>query len=230
MAKSTKLGNFGPFKHMLDREHHKSMAEIKRLRFLGLNSNNLSGRVSPRLAALPCIGALYLYGNNFTGELEFSESFYRRMGRRFGAWNNPKLCYRAEVNSTGHVPYGVKSSSKSCLYLHEFEVGGKNGWEIPKSRMTNKCITNGHQITGSRSMTLSISTTPKTRAGGDQGRWGSGHCERGQKMINQSVEPASPPQSADQNEQKNDAAVAMATISSATLMSCIMSFVGALFF
>ncbi|PQQ18273.1 mavicyanin [Prunus yedoensis var. nudiflora] len=86
---------------------------------------------------------------------------------------------------------------------------------------------------------------PKTRAGGDQGRvrkmhsahpiffsnmWGSGHCERGQKMINQSVEPASPPQSADQNEQKNDAAVAMATISSATLMSCIMSFVGALFF
>ncbi|BBH04075.1 RNI-like superfamily protein [Prunus dulcis] len=88
---------------------HKSMAEMKRLRFLGLNSNNLSGRVSPRLAALPCIGALYLYGNNFTGELEFSESFYRRMGRRFGAWNNPKLCYRAEVNSTGHVPYGVKS-------------------------------------------------------------------------------------------------------------------------
>lgn len=88
---------------------HKSMAEMKRLRFLGLNSNNLSGRVSPRLAALPCIGALYLYGNNFTGELEFSESFYRRMGRRFGAWNNPKLCYRAEGNSTGHVPYGVKS-------------------------------------------------------------------------------------------------------------------------
>ncbi|XP_008244053.1 PREDICTED: mavicyanin-like [Prunus mume] len=58
----------------------------------------------------------------------------------------------------------------------------------------------------------------------------SGHCERGQKMIIKVLEPASPPQSADQNEQKNDAAVAMATISSATLISCIMSFVGVLFF
>ncbi|CAL2264682.1 unnamed protein product [Prunus armeniaca] len=54
----------------------------------------------------------------------------------------------------------------------------------------------------------------------------SGHCERGQKMIIKVLEPASPPQSADQNEQKNDAAVAMAAITSATLMSCIMSFVG----
>ncbi|ONI19162.1 hypothetical protein PRUPE_3G262600 [Prunus persica] len=58
----------------------------------------------------------------------------------------------------------------------------------------------------------------------------SGHCERGQKMIIKVLEPASPPQSADQNEQKNDAAVAMAAITSATLMSCIMSFVGVLFF
>ncbi|CAL2250124.1 unnamed protein product [Prunus armeniaca] len=51
----------------------------------------------------------------------------------------------------------------------------------------------------------------------------SGHCERGQKMIIKVLEPASPPQSADQNEQKYDAAVAMAAITSATLMSCIMS-------
>ncbi|KAI5340871.1 hypothetical protein L3X38_020145 [Prunus dulcis] len=58
----------------------------------------------------------------------------------------------------------------------------------------------------------------------------SGHCERGQKII-KVLEPASPPQSADQNEQKNHAtAVAMAAISSATLMSYIMSFVGVLFF
>ncbi|ONI17964.1 hypothetical protein PRUPE_3G188300 [Prunus persica] len=47
----------------------------------------------------------------------------------------------------------------------------------------------------------------------------SGHCERGQKMIIKVLEPASPPQSADQNEQKNDAAIAMAAITSATLMS-----------
>ncbi|XP_040367802.1 piriformospora indica-insensitive protein 2 [Rosa chinensis] len=86
----------------------KSLAEMKRLRFLGLNNNNLSGRISPMLESLPCIGALYLYGNNFTGEVKFSEGFYWKMGRRFGAWNNPNLCYRAESSSPQYVPYGVK--------------------------------------------------------------------------------------------------------------------------
>ncbi|KAL6281530.1 hypothetical protein ACE6H2_018411 [Prunus campanulata] len=230
---------------------HKSMAEMKRLRFLRLNSNNLSGRVSPRLAALPCIGALYLYGNNFTGELEFSESFYRRMGRRFGAWNNPKLCYRAEVNSTGHVPYGVKS------------FGGKNGWEVPKSKndqqMYNQWASDNRfkvddtlhfNYTKDSVLVVTKDEYEKCHSAhpiffSNNGvtvftldRPGlfyfisgvSGHCERGQKMIIKVLEPASPPQSADQNEQKNDAAVAMATISTATLMSCIMSFVGVLFF
>ncbi|CAL9014336.1 unnamed protein product [Prunus brigantina] len=41
-------------------------------------------------------------------------------------------------------------------------------------------------------------------------------------MIIKVLEPAGPPQSGDQNEKKNDAAVAMAAITSATLMSCIM--------
>ncbi|CAL8159140.1 unnamed protein product [Prunus armeniaca] len=359
---------------------HKSMAEMKRLRFLGLNSNNLSGRVSPRLAALPCIGALYLYGNNFTGELEFSESFYRRMGRRFGAWNNPKLCYRAEVNSTGHVPYGVKSckqettinisgnvpsnakfseanwdhsiqfvaslgfsscnldgaaaqhrkfmilsyfyhtvrnifltvlSSSQLVSLNslilscplknsctkskiglaqrlpstspppplftpnnphfqvlfvtctKFEVGGKNGWEVPKSKndqqMYNQWASDNRfkvddtlhfNYTKDSVLVVTKDEYEKCHSAhpiffSNNGvtvftldRPGlfyfisgvSGHCERGQKMIIKVLEPASPPQSADQNEQKNDAAVAMATISSATLISCIMSFVGVLFF
>ncbi|KAL6177918.1 hypothetical protein ACLB2K_049439 [Fragaria x ananassa] len=86
----------------------KSMAEMKRLRFLGLNNNKLSGTISPRLESLPCIGALYLYGNNFTREVKFSEGFYQKMGRRFGAWNNPNLCYHAESSSPKYVPHGVK--------------------------------------------------------------------------------------------------------------------------
>lgn len=68
-----------------------SLVEIKRPRFLGLNNNNLSGRISPRLESLPCIGA------KFTGEVELSEWFYPKTGRPFGAWNNPKICYRAEA-------------------------------------------------------------------------------------------------------------------------------------
>lgn len=86
----------------------ESVAELKRLRFLGLNDNNLEGFISPKLAALPNISAIYLNGNNLTGELKFSEQFYRKMGRRFGAWNNTNLCYPMVLMSTSHVPLGVK--------------------------------------------------------------------------------------------------------------------------
>ncbi|XP_059435644.1 piriformospora indica-insensitive protein 2-like [Corylus avellana] len=87
----------------------ESMTELKRLRFLGLNNNNLSGKLSPRLASLPCITSLYVYGNNLTGELEFSEWFYRKMGKRFGAWDNPNMCHQAKLTSgKGNFLYGVK--------------------------------------------------------------------------------------------------------------------------
>ncbi|XP_028776381.1 piriformospora indica-insensitive protein 2-like [Neltuma alba] len=86
----------------------KSLSKLKRLRHLGLSDNNLTGNLSPELATLPCLNALHLDGNNLTGELKFSEEFYGKMGRRFGAWNNPKLCYLVGAMSTSHVPFGVK--------------------------------------------------------------------------------------------------------------------------
>ncbi|KAF5205390.1 Piriformospora indica-insensitive protein [Thalictrum thalictroides] len=70
----------------------------KKVKIFGLNHNNLSGNLSPKFAALPSLSALYMNGNNLTGKLEFSEWFYGKMGRRFGAWNNPNLCYPVEVN------------------------------------------------------------------------------------------------------------------------------------
>lgn len=86
-----------------------SIAGLKRLRFLGLNDNKLTGNLSPKLAAMPSVGAIYLNGNNLTGELKFSEGFYGKMGRRFGAWNNPNLCYPNGVGgSSSHGPYGVR--------------------------------------------------------------------------------------------------------------------------
>ncbi|KAF8399185.1 hypothetical protein HHK36_015050 [Tetracentron sinense] len=93
----------------------ESMTDLKRLRFLGLNNNNIWGNISPKLAALPCINALYLNGNNLTGELKFSERFFGKMGRRFGAWSNPNLCYPVELMSTGHVPFGVKPCQKEVI-------------------------------------------------------------------------------------------------------------------
>ncbi|TQD80757.1 hypothetical protein C1H46_033674 [Malus baccata] len=63
----------------------------------------------------------------------------------------------------------------------------------------------------------------------------AGHCERGQKMIIKVLEPASPPQSADQNatdpSQTKHGSAATAAISSATtLVFCIVSFVVVFFF
>ncbi|RWW41322.1 hypothetical protein BHE74_00053200 [Ensete ventricosum] len=85
----------------------EAIASLKRLRCLALDNNRLSGSVSSKLAALPSLNALYLNGNNLTGELRFPERFYRRMGKKFAAWDNPYLCYNAVAVAAGHVPYGV---------------------------------------------------------------------------------------------------------------------------
>ncbi|KAF9626068.1 hypothetical protein IFM89_030736 [Coptis chinensis] len=95
----------------------EKMTVLSKLRFLGLNHNILSGIISPKLAALPSLGALYLHGNNLTGKLEFSEWFYGKMGRRFGAWSNPNLCYPVELIPTGHVPFGVKPCQQEVTLL-----------------------------------------------------------------------------------------------------------------
>ncbi|KAI3416857.1 uncharacterized protein J3R85_014964, partial [Psidium guajava] len=98
----------------------ESMTQLKRLRFLGLGDNSLSGTPPPELASLPCISALYLNGNNLTGQLDFPGTFYGKMGRRFGAWNNPSLCHRLPLTPTSssssssavNVPLGVRPCSR----------------------------------------------------------------------------------------------------------------------
>lgn len=87
----------------------ESIAGMKGLEFLALENNRLLGGVPSKFETLPILGALYLNGNNLTGELEFSEEFYERMGSRFAAWGNPNLCYSAAgVVNTGHAPVGVQ--------------------------------------------------------------------------------------------------------------------------
>ncbi|KAJ4710597.1 Piriformospora indica-insensitive protein 2 [Melia azedarach] len=95
----------------------ESMAQLKRLRFLGLNNNKLTGNLLPKLASMPCISALYINGNNLSGELQLSAWFYEKMGRRFGAWNNPNLCYPFGLVSTSHIPYGVKRCQQEVAFL-----------------------------------------------------------------------------------------------------------------
>ncbi|XP_023511511.1 piriformospora indica-insensitive protein 2-like isoform X1 [Cucurbita pepo subsp. pepo] len=85
-----------------------SLSALKRLRFLGLSRNNLTGNPSPKLATLPVISAIYLFRNNLSGDLKFSEKFYGKMGRRFGAWDNPNLCYPIGTLAANNAPYGVK--------------------------------------------------------------------------------------------------------------------------
>ncbi|KAF7123220.1 hypothetical protein RHSIM_Rhsim12G0145100 [Rhododendron simsii] len=91
-----------------------SITELKSLRFLGLVNNSLSGNISPRFQHMPCISALYLSGNNFTGEIGFPASFYGKMGSRFRASENPNLCSSAGGMMTARngVPVGVKPCQK----------------------------------------------------------------------------------------------------------------------
>ncbi|XP_039173797.1 piriformospora indica-insensitive protein 2-like [Eucalyptus grandis] len=106
----------------------ESISKLKNLRFLGLSNNHLGGHISPELATLPSINALYLNGNNFTGELEFSKWFYGKMERRFGAWDKPGLCYRTESLSTSHKPFGVKPCQEQGIGVDkptsEAKLGG----------------------------------------------------------------------------------------------------------
>ncbi|XP_059655576.1 piriformospora indica-insensitive protein 2 [Cornus florida] len=119
------LSNMG-----LTGEIAESITELKRLRFLDLNDNKLTGNVSPKLAALPSVGALYLNGNNLTGELKFSGGFYGKMGRRFGAWSNPFLCYPNGLGSKSHVPFGVKPCQQEVgLHGFDFDTNSKLGNE-----------------------------------------------------------------------------------------------------
>lgn len=109
----------------------ESISELKRLRFLGLSENKLRGNLTPKLATLPCISALYLHGNNLTGELKFAEPFYSKMGSRFGAWNNPNLCYTSALVTTSHAPFGVKPCQAEVNLLEtnsktRLEDGGLN--------------------------------------------------------------------------------------------------------
>lgn len=85
-----------------------SITELKKLRFLGLSDNNLTGYISQKLADLPSISAIYLNGNNLAGELKFPEWFYGKLGRRFGAWSNPSLCYQDGLVSQSLAPIGVR--------------------------------------------------------------------------------------------------------------------------
>ncbi|KAK1361924.1 Piriformospora indica-insensitive protein 2 [Heracleum sosnowskyi] len=106
----------------------ESISELKNLRFLGLNDNNLTGELPSKLATLSNISAIYIHGNNLTGELKFSETFYGTMGRLFGAWDNPNLCYQTGVLSTSKVPYGVKACQQEVnLYGKNVDTDSKLG-------------------------------------------------------------------------------------------------------
>ncbi|XP_057962972.1 piriformospora indica-insensitive protein 2 [Malania oleifera] len=131
------LSNMG-----LTGEIPETIADLKRLRFLGLNDNNLTGNVPPKLAALPCISALYLNGNNLTGELKFPARFYGRMGRRFGAWNNSNLCYQVELISLNNASFGVKPCQPEVTHF-DLDSNSKLGSEYLKNQSSQLMVSLG---------------------------------------------------------------------------------------
>lgn len=104
----------------------ESIADLKRLRFLGLHDNKLTGNISPKLETLPSVGAFYIHGNNLTGELKFSKKFYEKMGRRFGAWSNPNLCYSTGLTPASYTPFGVKLCEQDGVTRHEIHLDSRS--------------------------------------------------------------------------------------------------------
>ncbi|KAK4741492.1 hypothetical protein SAY87_025080 [Trapa incisa] len=98
----------------------EAFSQLEKIRFLGLSDNILSGALPPKLETLPCLSALYVNGNNLSGEIKFSTGFYDRMGWRFGAWDNPNLCYpAADLGPNGsRMPHRVRP----CGHEEEKEV------------------------------------------------------------------------------------------------------------
>ncbi|XP_010681399.2 piriformospora indica-insensitive protein 2 [Beta vulgaris subsp. vulgaris] len=114
------LSNLG-----LSGEFPKSMIKLKKLRYVGLGNNHLTGDLPSDIANMPGVGAIYVNGNNLTGELKFSETFYGRLGRRFGAWNNPNLCYTGGRALIGVLP--CKSEEKLVKTNLKYGLGDENG-------------------------------------------------------------------------------------------------------
>ncbi|XP_050377501.1 mavicyanin-like [Argentina anserina] len=136
----------------------------------------------------------------------------------------------------------------------QFEVGGNNGWEVPKSKDDyNRWASKNRFKVGdtvhfnfTKDSVMVVteeeydkcsSTRPiffsKESTEYKLDRPGlfyfmsgvSGHCQRGQKMIIKVLEPASPPQPPAELQKKNGAAGMAVAVSSVTAVLCFMSFI-----
>ncbi|KAL5841174.1 hypothetical protein ACOSQ3_011777 [Xanthoceras sorbifolium] len=68
------------------------ISSLNSLTALSLDNNNLSGTVPPSLGSLPTLHQLNLSHNQLSGELQLSEEFINRLGKRLDVRGNPGLC------------------------------------------------------------------------------------------------------------------------------------------
>ncbi|XWS64370.1 hypothetical protein CRYUN_Cryun06bG0180300 [Craigia yunnanensis] len=119
------------------------VAHLKNLTLLDLRNNKLSGGLSQSVVEIHSLEELVLSRNPIgevpeslsglkrlrflgLGVLKLSEDFYGKMGRRFGAWNNPNLCYPVGVMTATNAACGVKPCQR-CITLLEPNSSAKLG-------------------------------------------------------------------------------------------------------
>ncbi|XP_048227193.1 piriformospora indica-insensitive protein 2-like isoform X3 [Ricinus communis] len=118
----------------------EEIGRLKNLILLDLRGNNFSGGMVQSLQEMVSLKEMVMSNNPKLGDdlmgiewkklqnLEILDlsgigligRFYGRMGRRFGAWNNPNLCYKveSESSSTSHFPSGVKPCFQETSISH----------------------------------------------------------------------------------------------------------------
>ncbi|KAK3421746.1 hypothetical protein EUGRSUZ_G02363 [Eucalyptus grandis] len=108
----------------------ESISKLKNLRFLGLSNNHLGGHISPELATLPSINALYLNGNNFTGSSNSLNGSMERWRGASGPGTNLACVTGLSryPQATSHKPFGVKPCQEQGIGVDkptsEAKLGG----------------------------------------------------------------------------------------------------------
>ncbi|XVF81017.1 hypothetical protein PTKIN_Ptkin15bG0122600 [Pterospermum kingtungense] len=103
---------------------------LRKLCYLGLDNNNLEGKVPEELGVLEFLSEINLENNNLSGRVPFSVKFAAKVGEKLKLTGNPELCVDEKITSHGKSigsSFGeLKKCSKPDLPNPVLFIGGSH--------------------------------------------------------------------------------------------------------